>query len=61
MPAPVVFLDKDGTLVEDVPYNADPARVRLAPGAGKPPGGFGEDSVVAWHTLEQKMMEKNGH
>ena len=29
-----VFLDKDGTLVEDVPYNADPARVRLAPGAG---------------------------
>lgn len=34
MPAPVVFLDKDGTLVEDVPYNPDPARVRLRPGAG---------------------------
>ncbi|HEX8939878.1 MAG TPA: HAD family hydrolase [Candidatus Limnocylindrales bacterium] len=30
---PVVFLDKDGTLVEDVPYNVDPALVRLAPGA----------------------------
>jgi D-glycero-D-manno-heptose 1,7-bisphosphate phosphatase len=30
-----VFLDKDGTLVEDVPYNADPARVRLAPGAAE--------------------------
>lgn len=29
-----VFLDKDGTLVEDVPYNADPARIRLAPDAG---------------------------
>jgi D-glycero-D-manno-heptose 1,7-bisphosphate phosphatase len=28
-----VFLDKDGTLVEDVPYNVDPARVRLASGA----------------------------
>lgn len=28
-----VFLDKDGTLVEDVPYNADPARLRLTPGA----------------------------
>ncbi len=28
-----VFLDKDGTLIEDVPYNVDPARVRLAPGA----------------------------
>ncbi len=28
-----VFLDKDGTLVEDVPYNVDPALIRLAPGA----------------------------
>jgi histidinol-phosphate phosphatase family protein len=30
---PAVFLDKDGTLVEDVPYNVDPARMRLARGA----------------------------
>ncbi|MDB5310460.1 MAG: Hydrolase, HAD-superfamily, subfamily [Gemmataceae bacterium] len=29
----MVFLDKDGTLVADVPYNVDPARVALAPGA----------------------------
>jgi D-glycero-D-manno-heptose 1,7-bisphosphate phosphatase len=29
----VVFLDKDGTLIEDVPYNVDPARVRFASGA----------------------------
>jgi D-glycero-D-manno-heptose 1,7-bisphosphate phosphatase len=28
-----VFIDKDGTLVEDVPYNVDPARVELTPGA----------------------------
>ena len=28
-----VFLDKDGTLVEDVPYNVDPQRVVLADGA----------------------------
>ncbi len=28
-----VFLDKDGTLVEDVPYNVDPARLRLTRGA----------------------------
>jgi histidinol-phosphate phosphatase family protein len=27
-----VLLDRDGTLVEDVPYNPDPARVRLLPG-----------------------------
>ena len=33
MGGPVVFLDKDGTLVEDVPYNVDPARIRLAAGA----------------------------
>ena len=34
MGRPAVFLDKDGTLVENVPYNVDPARVRLAAGAG---------------------------
>ena len=28
-----VFLDKDGTLIVDVPYNVDPARIILAPGA----------------------------
>ena len=28
-----IFLDKDGTLVEDMPYNADPAKIRFAPGA----------------------------
>ncbi|MGV3656029.1 MAG: D-glycero-alpha-D-manno-heptose-1,7-bisphosphate 7-phosphatase [Noviherbaspirillum sp.] len=29
-----VFLDKDGTLVENVPYNVDPALVLLTAGAG---------------------------
>ncbi len=29
-----VFLDKDGTLLQDVPYNVDPARIALAPGTG---------------------------
>jgi histidinol-phosphate phosphatase family protein len=29
----VVLFDRDGTLVEDVPYNGDPARVRPMPGA----------------------------
>ncbi|KAF3885354.1 MULTISPECIES: D-glycero-alpha-D-manno-heptose-1,7-bisphosphate 7-phosphatase [Nostocales] len=28
-----VFLDKDGTLIEDVPYNVDPKYIKLAPGA----------------------------
>jgi D-glycero-D-manno-heptose 1,7-bisphosphate phosphatase len=30
---PAVLLDKDGTLLEDVPYNVDPASMRFAPGA----------------------------
>lgn len=30
-----IFLDKDGTLVEDVPYNVEPDRMRLAPGVSE--------------------------
>ena len=30
---PAVFLDKDGTVVENVPYNVDPALVSFTPGA----------------------------
>jgi histidinol-phosphate phosphatase family protein len=30
-----VFLDKDGTLVEDVRYNVEPERIRLMPGAAE--------------------------
>jgi D-glycero-D-manno-heptose 1,7-bisphosphate phosphatase len=30
---PAVFIDKDGTLIDDEPYNADPARVRFTPHA----------------------------
>ena len=33
--ARAVFLDKDGTLVDDVAYNVDPLRVRLAKGAAE--------------------------
>jgi histidinol-phosphate phosphatase family protein len=33
MSGPIVFLDKDGTLIADVPYNVDPAKVVLAEGA----------------------------
>lgn len=34
-PQPAVFLDKDGTLLDDVPYNADPARMRFSRGAAE--------------------------
>ena len=30
-----VFLDKDGTLIEDVPYNVDPEQMRLTAGAAR--------------------------
>ena len=35
LPSPdrAVFLDKDGTLIEDVPYNVDPQKILLTPGA----------------------------
>lgn len=33
--ATAVFIDKDGTLIHDFPYNADPARVALMPGAAE--------------------------
>ncbi len=33
--ARAVFLDKDGTLIEDVPYNVAPALIRLTAGAGE--------------------------
>lgn len=32
MPAKAVFLDKDGTLIKDVPYNADPEKVLFETG-----------------------------
>jgi D-glycero-D-manno-heptose 1,7-bisphosphate phosphatase len=35
MRRPAVFLDKDGTLIEDVPYNVDPGQVRLLPGTAE--------------------------
>ena len=30
---PVIFLDKDGTLIQDIPYNVDPRKMVFEPGA----------------------------
>ena len=43
-----VLLDKDGTLVEDVPYNVDPARIRLAAGA--------HDGLAALHAAGYRLV-----
>jgi len=32
---PAVFLDKDGTIIEDVPYNVDPSLMRFTSGAAQ--------------------------
>lgn len=40
-----VFLDKDGTLLQDVPYNVDPAAMRFAPGARRALRAFGTLAV----------------
>ena len=41
----MVLIDKDGTLVEDVPYNVDPARIRLAAGAAS---GLARLAAAGW-------------
>ncbi|MFF4985671.1 hypothetical protein ACFY19_00705 [Streptosporangium saharense] len=47
-PAAVLF-DRDGTLIADVPHNADPFRVRPMPGA---PESFATDPALARRTGE---------
>jgi histidinol-phosphate phosphatase family protein len=32
-PEGAILIDKDGTLIDDDPFNVDPSRIRLAPGA----------------------------
>lgn len=48
MSARAVFLDKDGTLIEDVPYNVDPALIRLMPGAA--------DGLQKLHSLGYRLF-----
>ncbi len=43
-----VFLDKDGTLVENVPYNVDPARMRFLPGVA--------EGLAALHRAEYALI-----
>ena len=41
-----IFLDKDGTLIPDIPYNVDPARVRLLPGVADTLRRLGEAGYI---------------
>lgn len=66
LPAAVLF-DRDGTLVADVPYNGDPSRVALMPGAreavdavratGVPIGVVTNQSGVARGLLTRRAVE----
>jgi hypothetical protein len=63
---PAVFLDRDGTIIEDAGYLRDPDRVRLLPGAaqaigrlrgraaGEPPQSVASDTICA-ALLEAKL------
>ena len=35
IPRRAAFIDKDGTLIDDIPFNVDPDHIRLSPGAGR--------------------------
>lgn len=48
MGARAVFLDKDGTLVVDVPYNVEPGLIRLAPGV---PEGLRRLQAAGYHLV----------
>ncbi|MEU0109732.1 HAD-IIIA family hydrolase [Streptomyces sp. NPDC006251] len=66
LPAAVLF-DRDGTLVADVPYNGDPSRVALMPGAreavdavraaGVPVGVVTNQSGLARGLLTRRQVE----
>jgi D-glycero-D-manno-heptose 1,7-bisphosphate phosphatase len=45
---PAVFLDKDGTLVPDQPYNADPRQITLLPGVAS---GLGRLSAAGYRLV----------
>lgn len=42
---PAIFLDKDGTVLQDIPYNVDPDRIAFAPGAREGLGRLGKLGV----------------
>jgi D-glycero-D-manno-heptose 1,7-bisphosphate phosphatase len=44
---PAAFLDRDGTIIEDVPYLRDPKGVRLLPGAAEAIGRLNECGFLA--------------
>jgi D,D-heptose 1,7-bisphosphate phosphatase len=46
MSANAIFLDKDGTLIPDIPYNIDPDKISLSEGAGE---GLNALSALGYH------------
>lgn len=50
---PAVFIDKDGTLVENVPYNADVALVRYVPNAFQALARIGETGLPIFIVTNQ--------
>ena len=53
-----VFLDRDGTLIEDVSYLRDPAQVRLLPGAGAAVRRLNDAGVLAIVATNQSGISR---
>jgi D-glycero-D-manno-heptose 1,7-bisphosphate phosphatase len=53
-----VFLDKDGTLLEDVPFNVDPRRMKLAEGAPAALGALAETGLPLFVVSNQSGVAR---
>ena len=51
-PRPAICFDKDGTLLDDVPWNVDRSRMRLRPGA------FEAWRMLAWLAVPLFVISK---
>ena len=53
-----IFLDKDGTLLQDVPYNVDPEKMVLARGAGEALRRFAEEGYYLFVISNQSGVAR---
>jgi len=58
MPKPAIFLDRDGTIIEQVDVLNDAAQLRLLPGAAKAIAGLKERGYLVIGITNQPIIEK---
>lgn len=57
---PALFIDRDGTLTEEVGYVNHPARLRLLPGSAEARGYFSQDVLYAVHHTLTAGLQRAG-